>query len=507
MAFRFFTTLLLFLYGYYMLEKGVIRSLPHFRQLLSVGAVFIILSLVSALVELIPNVVTISVLSSFESLHQLFCVPITVFGMLFVLKTVFRIPFRTAYHADVIAFGIVYGFNLLMNAVCALLYAALKIGASSDVGFLYYLFRIIPIVLVAPCLFLLFRVKRFQSGMPFLKDEEALGLGTWIGLFLIVITNWVFVATTANSFLVFFSSVSFVCPFILILWWRKRLQKRYLAILQKQELDFLRKLTESQKSELQTLTTENETLSAVIHRDNKIIPAMEYAVRTYLNDPNADRTTGVQLLEHLVQMTAERKGILHTYESQEQTIHLTNDPAIDSVLNYMLQRAKEQDVRLDTSISDFSSTLSRQAIETEDVKTILADLIENAMIACTTSTFKHILVHIGTVNKRFIVRVFDSGAPFDVQILNKLGQERITTHADSGGSGIGIKTLFEIKRKYQASIILCETVNGTGAFSKNISVIFNQQGQFIVKSDRADELRKNCSRKDMVILDEVVTYR
>lgn len=334
-----------------------------------------------------------------------------------------------------------------------------------------------------------------------------LGIGTWIGLFLLITINWAFVATSENTLIVFLLSVSFVCPFILILWWRKRLQKRYLAILQKQELDFLRTLTDNQKAELQTLTTENEVLSAVIHRDNKIIPAMEYAVRTFLNDPNADHGTGIQLLENLSQMTSERKGILHTYESQEQTIQLTEDPAIDSVLNYMFQKAKTQNVRFDTSVSDFHSTLSRQAIETEDIKTILADLIENAMIACNTSTFKHILVHIGTVNKRFIIRVFDNGTAFDVQILNKLGQERITTHADSGGSGIGMKTLFEIKRKYQASIILCETVHGTGAFSKNISVIFNQQGQFIVKSDRVDELRKNCSRKDIVILEETAAYR
>lgn len=507
MVFCFLKTLVLFLYGYYVLEKVVIRKPSNFRQILSAGAFFVLLSLISALADLIPQTATVPVLSSFDSLHQLFCVPITVFGMLFVLITVFRIPLRIAYQADIIAFGIVYGAYLLMIAVCSILCYAFKINGPSNENPLFYHIIIIPIVLTAPCLFLLLHVKRFRSGMPFLRDDEALGAGTWIGLFLLVTINWAFVATSKNTLIVLLLSVSFICPLILILWWRKRLQKRYLTILQKQELDFLRTLTENQKSELQTLTTENDALSAVIHRDNKIIPAMEYAVRTFLSDPNADHGTGVQLLEHLSQMTAERKGILHTYESQEQTIQLTDDPAIDSVLNYMFQKAKAQNVRFDTSVSDFRSTLSRQAIEIEDVKTILADLIENALIACNASTFKHILVHIGTVNKRFIVRVFDSGAPFNVQILNKLGQERITTHADSGGSGIGMKTLFEIKRKYQASIILCETGHGSGTFSKNISMVFNQQGQFIVKSDRADELRENCSRKDIVILDEVVTYR
>lgn len=507
MAFRFFMTLILFLYGYYMLEKVVIRKPQRFRQIVCVGSIFVVLSLILVFVDKINQKTTVPVASDFDSIFQLLCVPITVFGMLCVLKFVYHFSWRIAYHAVIVSFAVVYGLYLLMSAACAFLYSSLKIGAAEDIGFWYYLFRIIPIVLTAPCLFFLLRIKRFRSGMPFLKGDETLGLGTCIGLFLLITINWAYVTTSTNTILVLFTSASFICPFIIILWWRKRLQKRYLAILQKQELDFLRTLTENQKSELQTLSTENEALSAVIHRDNKIIPAMEYAVRTFLSDPNADHGTGVQLLEHLSQMTAERKGILHTYESQEQTIQLTDDPAIDSVLNYMFQKAKAQNVRFDTSVSDFRSTLSRQAIEIEDVKTILADLIENALIACSASAFKHILVHIGTVNKRFIVRVFDSGAAFDAQILNKLGQERITTHADSGGSGIGMKTLFEIKRKYQASIILCETVHGIGAFSKNISVIFNQQGQFIVKSDRADELRKNCSRKDIVILDEVVTYR
>jgi len=57
-------------------------------------------------------------------------------------------------------------------------------------------------------------------------------------------------------------------------------------------------------------------------------------------------------------------------------------------------------------------------------------------------------------------------------VLEKLGQQRITTHKNEGGSGIGMMTVCEICRKYYASLRIIPIKDDI--FSKSVSVIFDR---------------------------------
>ena len=109
-----------------------------------------------------------------------------------------------------------------------------------------------------------------------------------------------------------------------------------------------------------------------------------------------------------------------------------------------------------------------------------------------------ILVNLLMQNENYCIDIYDNGVDFDVDTLSKLGLERVTTHADTGGSGIGFMTTFETLKKAYASLIITEFENKT-SFSKSISFRFDGESAFIIRSYRGEELNKGITRNDIMI--------
>ena len=62
-----------------------------------------------------------------------------------------------------------------------------------------------------------------------------------------------------------------------------------------------------------------------------------------------------------------------------------------------------------------------------------------------------------------------------------MGRKKITTHKDSGGSGIGLYTTFEILKRHKASFILDETID-SDIFVKKISILFDGCEQCVIRN-------------------------
>lgn len=95
-----------------------------------------------------------------------------------------------------------------------------------------------------------------------------------------------------------------------------------------------------------------------------------------------------------------------------------------------------------------------------------------------------------------MIDIFDSGVAFEQETLINFGREKTTTHANAGGSGIGLMTVFEILNFYSASFIIEEFSDSDNTFSKKISVKFDNLNQYIVKAKsdkgtRAISIRKH----------------
>ena len=107
------------------------------------------------------------------------------------------------------------------------------------------------------------------------------------------------------------------------------------------------------------------------------------------------------------------------------------------------------------------------------MKTLLADLIENAVIAVATCDNKKILVTIGLIDDCYEISVDDSGIPFDSEVLRDLGTKQITTYAGEGGSGIGMMTTFEILREFDASITVSDGIADLYPLTKRVTIRFD----------------------------------
>lgn len=136
-------------------------------------------------------------------------------------------------------------------------------------------------------------------------------------------------------------------------------------------------------------------------------------------------------------------------------------------------------------------------IDEDSLNTLIADIVENAIIATRNQLTKNILLSIDLENNCYCINIFDSGIPFESDTFLYIGKKRYTTHQNSGGSGIGLMTTFEILKKYSASFIIDETINAT-TYTKKIAICFDALSQFRVKSTRDDVIAISSQRNDII---------
>lgn len=165
----------------------------------------------------------------------------------------------------------------------------------------------------------------------------------------------------------------------------------------------------------------------------------------------------------------------------------------------MLNKAKGNGIKFDVTVSGSVRYLVENIISVSDLRTLLADLIENAIIATKDCFKREILVSLGVCEGYYLAEVFDSGRLFEKEPLINFGLKKTTTHADTGGSGIGLMTTSEILSNYQASLVIEEFPDQFNIFSKKVSVRFDNFSQYIVKAESAQIIRTISAREANVV--------
>ena len=116
------------------------------------------------------------------------------------------------------------------------------------------------------------------------------------------------------------------------------------------------------------------------------------------------------------------------------------------------------------------------------------DSIEDAM-GKEPDSQHYLTVNIGVAGGVFSFSVLDSGAAFDVETLMTIGKKRITTRKEDG-HGNGFMDSFVIIKKSNASLIIHETKPNWN-FNKSVSINFNERSEFIIKTYRPNDFRKD----------------
>ena len=350
----------------------------------------------------------------------------------------------------------------------------------------------------------IFLQKRFKHGMPFLYSSTVINVGTFLGFLSIAI--YAFARKHPNSTyqiqnIRIWAVLIMLCLFLH--WWQSQLTKAYRKRLAQLELESLRTELEQKTALLKKLETQNEEMGRLIHKDNKLIPAMEHAVSTYLASTFTDialqQAQGEALLSDLKEFSEARRGILSTFAPISAPKYNTGIPSLDAILVYMYQKAQVQDIRFYAAATPESIAALPPALTTEKLVHMLSDLLENAIIATKTSTEKQIQVQIYLANGLFTIEVADTGCSFEPATLISFGLEKASTHLTEGGSGIGLLDIWKIKEETKASIHIHEYETGA-PFSKKLFITFDKKNKYVIHTWRDKELSPLVNRGDIVIL-------
>jgi len=383
---------------------------------------------------------------------------------------VFRVPLFPTITATIISYGLSYCIRTLVTISVPFLIKGIPLFSNDSIALTY-------IFIISFCLtFLLFRIKRFSHGFPFIYEPKYSDTGTLLSvlIFLIVFVLNTFSFTTLQSAILLLAII--VLGIFTFFWIRKSFKRKYADILKKNEFTRLGQEQKKITEELEKLKAENERLSAIIHKDNKLMNALllagkECAYWAYEPDDEKRKRAADRILHQLEEASSDRAELIRNYEFNGRRLPETGNDRIDSLLSYMSQRAFAEKISFDILVDpEFMKAVSAR-ISTEDLTTLLADLVENAIVATRTEEKRHILVSFQRPDDRPVFAVYDSGVPFPEKVKQAWGRERVTMHADTGGSGIGMMTTYEICNKIQADFRIEENPP-VDLYTKCISVSF-----------------------------------
>ena len=362
---------------------------------------------------------------------------------------------------------------------------------------IYYTIWLLITLLLA---FVLFRIKRFKNGFRFLDNSKHLGIGLIVSGIVFILTCINYDKDSASNLFLVTILVGIVISGVgLYLWIRHSITTRYREHLQSQSEEHFKEQLEERDKEIEKQRQSNEFLAKIVHRDNHLMNSLNTAIDAYQNaDDNAEKS---DLFHEIQTMIKERGELIDREQRDTKLLPSTGSLLIDSTINDLYIKAAAHGIDFDMAASAPVSEIIGKYISQTDLQTLLSDHIKDAVIAVEArgEGSGKILLDLSMQNDNYCITIYDNGVAFEIDTLSKLGRERVTTHADSGGSGIGFMTTFETLNKAYASLIITE-FDSTMPFTKSVAFRFDGESNFIIQSHRSEELKEKLTRDDVVIL-------
>ena len=335
---------------------------------------------------------------------------------------------------------------------------------------------------------ILCKIKRLKRGIAFLKDIKN---NEYLGMLILNIAYVVFLAILImNSadrkvflmFIIIFSIIMFITI-------QKSLQLYYKQKLQEREVEEIKEELKNKDKEIKELEKENLKLNKKNHSIAHKQKSLEYELeQMVLNNQVADGNYVKDRIENL------------SKEMQNETVSIeltkTGINEIDSMLKYMQSECVKNKIDFQLQINGNIHHMINTYIGKEDLEILIADLIKNAIIAINQSENinKSILVRLGLIDGAYSLYVYDSGIEFEIDTLINLGIKPSTTHANDGGTGMGLMNTFDTLKKYKASLIIDEYGKPVkDNFTKVIKNLFDNENTYKIVSYR----KKDIQEKDI----------
>ena len=365
---------------------------------------------------------------------------------------------------------------------------------------LEFTYTLVTVILVWAQCYLFMRVKRFRKGFLFFQDDKHLGIGIIISSMVMIIKCLNIREHGDDDYLFLVLVLGSVLAAIgLYLWIRRSITAHYRERMQLRSEEHYKEILEERDKEIEKLNQSNEYLAKIVHRDNHLMSNVNTSIDMYFNsDDEAYKET---LLRELQTLAKERSEVINKEQLESKLLPSTGNLLIDGAINDLYIKAAAHGIDFNLTATTTVDEIIGKYISQTDLQTLLCDHIKDAIIAVDSygESGGKILVNLSKQNDNYCIDIYDSGVAFEPDTLSKLGMERVTTHADSGGSGIGFMTTFETLKKAYASLILTE-FDSTMPFTKSVAFRFDGESSFIIQSHRSEELKEKLTRDDVVIL-------
>lgn len=435
-----------------------------------------------------PHLFAFSVSNLLIYFTRLFFPYLTIFMLLVIIfihtSIAYNRTFSLTLTTSLISIGLCYFLFLISMTIPGFVLTIIK-SISKITTLSHFIHLFLSLIVEIFIYIILFNMRRFKKGMPFLYSKLSNSIGIIITSCILIFSSSYTALDPSSSIYGWVIFASLLLGLILFIWWRKQLTNLYVKRSYQNELARI-------TAELNNLRQENERLGAIVHKDNKLIPAMIMSVQNALSSQVLTNDTPNEklheLLSTLEKLTNERSSLTIAQLSTKCNIPTSNIARLDMMIRYMQQKAHSLNIKLSV---DFHTNINEMLTDyfTEDVLvTIVADLIDNAIIATKLSTEnKEIYIDFNKENNHYNINVYDTGIPFEASTIRYAGIKKASTHLDTGGSGIGLMATFSSLRECGGSFVIDETIN-ISPYTKKVSIVMDYLNEFRVYSNRNEIL-------------------
>lgn len=341
----------------------------------------------------------------------------------------------------------------------------------------------------------IFKVKKFKYGIAILQKsikDEYMDL-LILNISVVILFSVTIIAKSNVDIVNFIISLEIIIYAILMfITIKKSLQLYYKQKLLVQELEETKEELEKKKEEVKELEAENMKFSQRSHTLIHKQKSLEYKIEQMITKTEISKEEAAEIKDKIDKMKEE---IYKEKESIE--LDKTGIVEIDDMLRYMQSECNKNKIEFILKLNGRIQPMINNLIDKDDLETLLADHIRNAIIAVEHSENinRSIMVKLGKTDGEYGLSIYDSGIEFKIETLKNLGKTPSTTHAEEGGTGMGFMNTFETLKKYKASLKIEEIGKPSkDNYTKVISIKFDNQNDYNIKSYRQEEIRKESEQ-------------
>ena len=351
---------------------------------------------------------------------------------------------------------------------------------------------ILTIIIESLCDYYLLKIKRLKNGLSFLqKNNENISIAIInISAFFIVLYG--LLGTSYEKVIEHIYFYFFVLGISMIITVQKILVMYYKQKLIDDTINQYKKELQEKDNQIKKLTDEAFKISKINHEFYNRQKSLELMVKNKLQNTNMEAAEELDILNRIQAITSEHSEKMKDIKSASK-LPLTDITEIDDMFKYMQDECEKNDINFRLKINGNIYYLINNLIEKSKLETLIGDHIRDAIIAINSSenNNKEILVVLGVKDNCYELCIYDTGIEFEIDTLVKLGLVPITTHKDTGGSGIGFITTFETLKECKASLIIEEKYSENSSdYTKAVIIRFDGKEEYRISSYREENIRR-----------------